>query len=162
MRFVTALIVCCGCFLFGRKKPEKPRKQPQPPSIKVPGSGQIKLALEVGGEGVRFAKKPLRDYLVKILEERGIVAVVDRSADYTLEGRLKVRVVSRREHFLQDEWEFEISGEWRLYREIPGRRDVKAIRRLLLRRRATGRSEALHLLFSDAAREIAAAIRVAP
>ena len=163
MRFVVVLLICCGCFIFGRKKAKTPKEKPATPKVGAGGGVRMGVALDVVGEGLEFAEKPFVEYLVDELGRRGIVVVEKAQiGDYSLGGKLKVRVVLRRERYLEDEWEFEISGEWRLYQEAPGRRTIKAIKRLLLRRRGRGRSATLKLLFGEAAKKIAAAIKVAP
>jgi len=165
MRVCVLLLLCSGCFLFGKKKPKKAAKEQTPGAkVVVKGARRIKVALKVAGEGVEFAQKPFSAYVVKALQDKGIVAVVgeNESAEYTLEGTLMLRVVSRKERYIEDEWEYEMRGEWRLYHEIPGRREVRAMRRLILRQRSRGRAQTLHRLFSDAARQIASAVGFAP
>ena len=165
MRVCVLLLLCCGCLPFGKKKPKRVAEG-QTPEAKVvlKDAHRVRVALKVVGEGVEFAEKPFSAYVVKALRDKGIVVVAGegKSAGYTLEGNFMLRVVSHRERYIKDDWGYEMRGEWRLYRGISGRREVKAVRRLILRQQGRGRALTLHRLFSDTARQIASAIRLAP
>jgi len=157
--------LCCGCFLFGKKRAKRVSEGQTPGAkVVVKDSCCVRVALKVVGEGVEFAEKPFSAYVVKALQDKGIVAMVGegKGVGYMLEGGFMLRVASHKERYIKDDWVYEMSGEWRLYREISGRREVKFARRLILRQQGRGRALTLHRLFSDAAGQIASAVRLAP
>jgi len=165
VRVCVLLLLCCGCFLFGKKKSKKVTKKQTPKAKSAQkGACRVRVALEVVGEGVEFAQKPFSAYVVKALRDKGIVAAVGegKGAEYRLGGKLVLRVVSHKERYIEDDWGYEMSGEWRLYREVSGGREVKVVRRLTLRAEGRGRALALHRLFSDAAKKIASSVKLAP
>ena len=165
MRVCVLLLLCCGCFLFGKRKSEgTARKQVSEGKMARTGAHRIRLMLRVVGDGVEFAEKPFSAYVVEALRNKGIDAVVGEAegAEYRLEGDFVLRVVSRKERYIEDDWCYEMSGEWRLRREVQGGDKAEVVRRLTVRAEGRGRALVLHRLFSDAAKQIASWVKSTP
>jgi len=103
MRICVLLLLCCGCFLFGKKKSKgAAQEQVAEKEVVQIGAGDIRLALKVVGEGVEFAEKPFSAYVVDALQDKGMDAAAGegKGAEYRLEGDFVVRVVSHKERYI--------------------------------------------------------------